>query len=125
MRRFAAVIGLLALAPTITPSGLDSTSWALECCNGSCALQQSAGGLRGAALSLPLLDLVHCKSIAICSGHVLSSQANVRRMWTFTVGGARGSRKWVYILTFGFLQVGGARLYQTFRQKKRLKTGPL
>jgi len=34
MRRFVAVIGVLALALTIAPSGLDSTSWALECCNG-------------------------------------------------------------------------------------------
>lgn len=34
MRRFVAVIGVLALALTIAPSGLDSTSLALECCNG-------------------------------------------------------------------------------------------
>jgi hypothetical protein len=34
MRRFVAVIGMLALALTIAPSGLDSTSLALECCNG-------------------------------------------------------------------------------------------
>lgn len=34
MRRFVAVIGVLALALTIAPSGLDSTSLALDCCNG-------------------------------------------------------------------------------------------
>ena len=34
MRRFAAVIGVLTLALTIAQSGLDSTSFALDCCNG-------------------------------------------------------------------------------------------
>ena len=34
MPRFVAVIGMLALALTIAPSGLDSTSLALDCCNG-------------------------------------------------------------------------------------------
>ena len=34
MRRFVAVIGMLALALTIAPGGLDSTSLALDCCNG-------------------------------------------------------------------------------------------
>jgi hypothetical protein len=34
MRRFVAVIGVLALALTIAPSGLDSTSLGLDCCNG-------------------------------------------------------------------------------------------
>src|SRR5579864_2211142 len=34
MRRFVAVIGVLAVALTIVPSGLDSTSLALDCCNG-------------------------------------------------------------------------------------------
>ena len=34
MRRFVAIIGVLALALTIVPSGLDSTSLALDCCNG-------------------------------------------------------------------------------------------
>ena len=34
MQRFVAIIGVLALALTIAPSGLDSTSLALECCNG-------------------------------------------------------------------------------------------
>jgi hypothetical protein len=34
MRRFVAVIGVLALALTIAPAGLESTSLALDCCNG-------------------------------------------------------------------------------------------
>jgi hypothetical protein len=34
MRRFLAVIGVLALALTFVPSGLDSTSLALDCCSG-------------------------------------------------------------------------------------------
>jgi hypothetical protein len=34
MQRFVAIIGVLALALTIAPSGLDSTSLALDCCNG-------------------------------------------------------------------------------------------
>jgi hypothetical protein len=34
MRRFVAVIGVLTLALTIVPSGFDSASLALDCCNG-------------------------------------------------------------------------------------------
>lgn len=34
MRRIIAVLGTLALAVTIVPSGLDAISLALDCCNG-------------------------------------------------------------------------------------------
>jgi hypothetical protein len=34
MRRFIAVVGILALAVAIAPSGLDATAEALDCCNG-------------------------------------------------------------------------------------------
>ena len=34
MQRFVAIIGVLTLALTIVPTGLDSSSLALDCCNG-------------------------------------------------------------------------------------------
>ena len=44
LRRLTAAVGILALALTLVPSGLDATSLALDCCNGIMCPMHAAQG---------------------------------------------------------------------------------